>query len=66
MRVAYQFDVRNGIRNQFLQEKSKDWKEVVKNFLRRHQEISFTTAEGLHSHCREVSLLNQYLISFFF
>jgi hypothetical protein len=30
--VAYQLDVRNGIKNQFLQEKSKDWKKVVANF----------------------------------
>jgi len=34
-------------------------------FLCLHQEISVTTAEGLHSQGREVSLLNQYLSSFF-
>jgi len=36
----------------------------LKNFLRRHQEISVTTLECLLSQEREVSLLNQY-ISFF-
>jgi len=30
--LAYQLDVRNGIKNHFLQDKLKDWKEVVENF----------------------------------
>jgi hypothetical protein len=32
MRLAFQLAVRNGIKNQFLQEKSKDWKEIFENF----------------------------------
>ena len=36
----------------------------MKNFLHRHQEISVTTPEILHSQARGVSLLNQQLIIF--
>ena len=42
MRLAYQLAVRNGIKKQFC--KRMKW---LKNFLRRHQEISVTSHEGL-------------------
>jgi len=58
MLLPYQLTVRNGIKPRFLQEKLKDWKEVVETFLRRHQEISVTTTEVIHSQQRRVSLLN--------
>jgi len=57
--LAYQLAVRNGIKNQFCKRNEKTGRKWLKNFLRRHQEISLTTAEGLHSQERGVSPLNQ-------
>jgi hypothetical protein len=48
--LAYLLAVKN-LKTNFLRER-KDWKEVVKNFLRRNQEISVTTTlknKGFHS-----------------
>jgi hypothetical protein len=59
MRLAYQPAVRNGIINQFYKRNEKTGRKWLKNFLRCRQEISGTTAEGLHSQERVVSLLNQ-------
>jgi len=59
MRLAYQPDVRNGMKNQFCKRNEKTERKWLKNFLRRHQEISVTTPEGLYSQERGVSLLNQ-------
>jgi len=58
MRLAYRLAVRNGIKNQFFKRTEKTGRKWLKNFPRRHQEISVTTTEGLHSQEREVSLLN--------
>ena len=59
MHLAYQLAVRNGIKNQFCKKNEKTGRKWLQNFLRRHQEISVTTTEGLHSQEREVSFLNQ-------
>jgi len=42
MRLAYQLAVRNGIKNQFCKRNEKNIRKWLKNFLRRHQEISVT------------------------
>jgi len=59
MHLAYQLAVRNGIKNKFCKRNEKTIRKRLKNFLRRHQEISVTTPGGLHSQERGVSLLNQ-------
>ena len=46
---AYQLAVRNGTKNQFCMRNENTGRKWLKNFLRRHQEISVTTPEGLHS-----------------
>ena len=57
--LAYQLAVRNGMKNQFCTRIEKTRRQWLKNFIRRHQEISVTTPEGLHSQERRGSLLNQ-------
>jgi len=47
MRLAYQLAVRNGIKNQFCKRNEKTGMKWLKNFLRRNQEISVTSHEGL-------------------
>jgi len=64
MHLAYQLTVRNAIKNQFCKRNGKTGRKWLINFLRRHQEISVTIPEGLHSQEQGVSLLNQQL-SFF-
>jgi hypothetical protein len=59
MHLAYLLAVRNGNQNQFFKRNEKTESKRLKKFLRRHQEISFTTREGLQHHERGVSLLNQ-------
>jgi len=59
MCVAYQLAVRNGIKNQFCTRNENNGRKWLKIFLRRHQEISVTTPEGLQSQERGVSFLNQ-------
>jgi len=59
MYLAYQYAVRNGIKNQFCKRNEQTGTKWLKKFLRRNQEISVTTPEGLHSQERGVSLLNQ-------
>jgi hypothetical protein len=59
MRLAYQLAVRKRIKNEFCKENEKVGRKWLKLFLRRHQEISVTTPEFLHSQERWVSLLNQ-------
>jgi hypothetical protein len=59
MHRSYLLAVRNGIKNQFFKRNEKTGRKWLKNFLRRHQEISVTNCEGLHSQERGVSLLNQ-------
>jgi len=49
MHLAYQLAVRNGIKNQFCKRNVKAGSKWLKNFIRRHQEISVTTPESLHS-----------------
>ena len=59
MCLSYQPAARNGIKNQFCTRNEKTGRKWLKNFLHRHQEISVTTPEGLHSQERGASLLNQ-------
>ena len=47
MRLAYQLAVRNGIKNQFCKRNEKAGRKWLKNFLRRHPQISLRTPEGL-------------------
>ena len=47
MRLAYQLAVRNGIKKQFCKRNEKAGRKWLKNFLRRHQEISVRTPESL-------------------
>jgi len=47
MRLAYQLAVRNGIKNQFCKRNEKAGRKWLKNFLRRHPQISVRTPEGL-------------------
>jgi len=47
MRLPYQLAVRNGIKNNFCKRNEKNGRKLMKNFLRRHQEISVRTPEGL-------------------
>ena len=61
MRLTYQLAVRNGIKNQFCTRNENTGKKWLKNFLRRHQEISVTTHEILHSQKQGGSLLNRQL-----
>jgi hypothetical protein len=57
--LAYQLAVRTGIKNEFCKRNEKNGRKWLKNFLRRYQEISVATPEGLHSQERGMSLLNQ-------
>jgi hypothetical protein len=59
MHLPYLLAVRNGIKNQFFKRNEKTGRKWLRNFLRRHQEISVTTTEVLHSQEREVPLLHQ-------
>jgi len=59
MRLTYQLAVRNGIKNQLCTRNEKNGMKWLKNYLRRHQETSVTTPEGLHSQELGFSLLNQ-------
>jgi hypothetical protein len=47
MRLAYQLAVRNRIKNQFCKSNDKIGRKWLKNFLRRHEEISVRTLDGL-------------------
>jgi hypothetical protein len=47
MRLAYQLAVRNGIKNKFCKRNEKAGRKWLKNFLRRHPQISLRTPEGL-------------------
>ena len=47
MRLAYQLAVRNGIKNQFCKRNEKAGRKWLKNFLRRHPQISVRTPEVL-------------------
>jgi len=47
MRLAYQLTVKNGIKTQFYQRNEKAGRKWLKNFLRRHPQISVRTPEGL-------------------
>jgi len=47
MRLAYQLAVRNGIKNQFCKINEKAGRKWLKNFLRRHPQISVRTPEVL-------------------
>jgi hypothetical protein len=46
MRLVYQLAVRNGIKNQFCKKNEKVGRKWLKNFLRRHPQISVRTPEG--------------------
>jgi len=59
--LAYKLAVRNGIKPQFCTRNEKTGRKWLKNFLRRHQEISVTNPEVLRSQKQGVSLLNQQL-----
>ena len=52
MCLAQQLAVRNGIRNQFCTRNEKTHRKWLKNVLCRHQEMSVTTPEVLHSQKR--------------
>jgi len=47
IRLAYQVAVRNGIKNQFCKRNEKAGRKWLKNFLRRHPQISVKNPEGL-------------------
>jgi len=47
MCLAYQLAVRNGIKNQFRKRNEKAGRKWLKNFLRRHPQITVRTPEGL-------------------
>ena len=47
MRLAYQLAVRNGIKNKFCKRNEKAGRKWLKNFLRRHTQISVRTSEGV-------------------
>jgi hypothetical protein len=47
MRLAYQLAVRNKIKNRFCKRNEKAGRKWLKNFLRRHPQISVRTPEGL-------------------
>jgi hypothetical protein len=47
MRLTYRLAVRNGIKNQFCKRNEKAGRKWLKNFLRRHPEISVRTPKGL-------------------
>jgi len=47
MRLAYQLAVRNGIKNKFRKRNEKAGRKWLKNFLRRHPQISVRNPEGL-------------------
>jgi len=47
MSLAYQRAVRSGIKNQFCKRGEKAGRKWLKNFLRRHPQISVRTPEGL-------------------
>jgi hypothetical protein len=59
MCLPYQIPVRNGIKNQLYTRIEKIGRKWMKNYLRRHQEISVKTLEGLQSQERGFSTLNQ-------
>jgi hypothetical protein len=59
MNIVYQLAVRNGIKKQFCKRNEKTGRKLLKNSLRRHQEISATIFEVFHSQERGVSPLNQ-------
>jgi len=47
MNLTYQLAVRNGIKNQFCKRNEKAGRKWLKNFHRRHPQISVRTPEGL-------------------
>jgi len=47
MRLAYQLAVRKEIKNRFCKRNEKAGRKWLKNFLRRHPQISVRTAKGL-------------------
>jgi hypothetical protein len=47
MRLAYQLDARNGIKNQFCKKNEKVGRKLLKNVLLRYPEISVITPEAL-------------------
>jgi hypothetical protein len=47
MLLTYQLAVRNGIKNQFCKRTEKAGRKWLKNFLRRHPQISVRTPEVL-------------------
>ena len=47
MLLAYQLAVRKGIKNQFCKRNEKAGRKWLKNFLRRHPQVSVRTPEGL-------------------
>jgi hypothetical protein len=66
MRLAYQLAVRNGIKNHFCKRNEKTGRKRLKNFLRRHREISVKTPEGLSvskARCFNHELVAQFLFN---
>jgi len=47
MRLAYQLSIRNEIKNKFCKRNEKTGRNWLKNFLRRHPQISVRNPEGL-------------------
>ena len=65
MRLAYQLAVRNGIKNQFCKRNEKAGRKWLKNFLRRHPQISVRTPEGLSlSRARGCLTKTPFVVSF--
>ena len=59
MQLAYLLALRISIKSLFCKRNEETERKLLKNFLRRHQEISVTTTEGVHPQERGTSLLNQ-------
>jgi hypothetical protein len=65
MCVVYQLAVRNGIKPQFCTRSEKAGRKWLKNFLRRHPQISVRTPEGL-SLSRARGFTPESVVQFFF
>jgi len=64
MRLAYQLAVKKGIKNQFCKRNKKGERKWLKNFIRRHPQISVKTPEGL-SLSRETDFTPESVAQFF-
>jgi hypothetical protein len=64
MHLVYLVAVRNGIKSLFWKRNEETGRKCLKNFLRRHQEISVKKSEDVRTQERGVSPINNWLIIF--